>query len=59
MFTFSLAVAALSASSLIQSVAALPKISAVGSKFFTENGDQFFLKGSSRQQRTLANSLPN
>lgn len=24
---------------------ALPKISAVGSKFFTENGDQFYVKG--------------
>jgi hypothetical protein len=26
-------------------VSALPKISAVGSKFFTEDGDQFYVKG--------------
>lgn len=26
-------------------VSAIPKISTVGSKFFTDDGDQFFLKG--------------
>lgn len=27
-------------------VLAIPKISAVGNKFFTEDGDQFYIKGS-------------
>lgn len=30
---------------LLDFAVALPKISAVGSKFFTENGDQFYVKG--------------
>ena len=31
--------------SLINVVSAIPTISAVGAKFFTSNGEQFFIKG--------------
>lgn len=30
-------------------VSAIPKISAVGAKFFTEDGDQFYIKGKSHE----------
>lgn len=29
----------------VYAASSLPKISAVGSKFFTEDGDQFYVKG--------------
>lgn len=34
-------------------VAAVPTISAVGSKFFTSDGDQFFIKGQSFLKKPL------
>ena len=47
MFTSIIAVATVLASALLGTVAALPKVSVVGSKFFTDDGNQFFLKGQS------------
>lgn len=49
MFTKALSIAGLTLiATLFNSawlVSAIPKISAVGAKFFTEDGDQFFIKG--------------
>ena len=36
---------ALAASTTIRSVAAIPKVSVTGAKFFTDDGNQFYLKG--------------
>ena len=45
MFSKTLATAGLLAGFAISAVNAIPTISAVGSKFFDSNGNQFFMKG--------------
>jgi hypothetical protein len=45
MFSEALATAGLLAGFAISAVNAVPTISAVGSKFFYDNGTQYFLKG--------------
>jgi hypothetical protein len=45
MFSRAILAASLLAGSAINTVNALPTISAVGSKFFDSNGSQFFMKG--------------
>ena len=40
-------------STLYVTIQALPTISVVGSKFFTSDGDQFFVKGKPREHRNV------
>ncbi|MCJ1335154.1 hypothetical protein MMC09_000420 [Bachmanniomyces sp. S44760] len=45
MFTNTLINAAIAIAVIVNEVSAIPKITAVGSKFFTDDGDQFYIKG--------------
>lgn len=59
MFSKSLLAAASVAALAVDTVKAIPTISAVGSKFFTSNGNQFYIKGNRTYSKQTSDTLAN